>query len=149
MPLTPPSPTWGEGKVGKGFTMRLPKFEYLEPKTLREAAKALASDTKGSVLIAGGTDLLVNMKHRVIQPNQVINLKTIPKLAYISNGKGGWRVGALTTLHDIASSSELQEKYSNPLPSFQRSRGLCPSGHGHLGWKSLPGEKENLFLNIY
>jgi carbon-monoxide dehydrogenase medium subunit len=69
--------------------MRLPKFEYLESKTLKEAAKALASGAKGSVLIAGGTDLLVNMKHKVIQPKQVINLKTIPKLAYISNGKGG------------------------------------------------------------
>ena len=80
--------------------MRLPKFEYLEPKTLKEATKALASDTKGSVLIAGGTDLLVNMKHRVIQPKQVINLKAIPKLAYISNGKGGLRIGTLTPLHE-------------------------------------------------
>ena len=67
--------------------MRLLKFEYLEPKTLKETANALASDMKGSVLIAGGTDLLVNMKHRVIQPKQVINLKTIPKLAYILNEK--------------------------------------------------------------
>ena len=90
--------------------MRLPKFEYLEPKTLNEATKALASDMKGSVLMAGGTDLLVNMKHRVIQPKQVINLKTIPKLAFLSNEKGGWRIGALTTLHDIASSQAIRER---------------------------------------
>jgi 4-hydroxybenzoyl-CoA reductase beta subunit len=95
--------------IRKELKMRLPKFEYLEPKTLKEAAKALASDTKGSVLIAGGTDLLVNMKHKVIEPKQVINLKTIPKLAYISNGKDGLRIGALTTLHDIASSQAIQE----------------------------------------
>ncbi len=50
-------------------TMHLPEFEYLEPKTLKKAAKTLAEDMKGSVLIAGGTDLLVNMKHRVIKPN--------------------------------------------------------------------------------
>ncbi len=91
--------------------MRLPKFEYLEPKTLKEAAKALASDAKGSVLLAGGTDLLVNMKHRVIEPRQVINLKTIPKLSYISNGKDGLRIGALTTLHDLASSTVIQERF--------------------------------------
>jgi len=42
--------------------MRLPKFDYLEPKSLKEAAKALAMDLKGSVLLAGGTDLLVNME---------------------------------------------------------------------------------------
>jgi CO/xanthine dehydrogenase FAD-binding subunit len=41
--------------------MRVPKFEVLEPKTLRETAIAFASDSKGSVLLAGGTDLLVNM----------------------------------------------------------------------------------------
>jgi 4-hydroxybenzoyl-CoA reductase beta subunit len=90
--------------------MRLPDFEYLEPKTLNEAAKALASNMKGSALIAGGTDLLVNMKHRVIQPKQVINLKTIPKLAYISNGKGALRIGILTTLREIASSPVIQKR---------------------------------------
>jgi CO/xanthine dehydrogenase FAD-binding subunit len=57
--------------------MRLPKFDYLEPESLKEAAKALAMDLKGSVLLAGGTDLLVNMKHRVIQPQR--RLMTIKK----------------------------------------------------------------------
>ena len=110
--------------------MRLPKFEYLEPKTLNEAAQALASDMKGSVLIAGGTDLLVNMKHRVLQPKYVINLKTIPKLAYLSNEKGGWRIGALTTLHDIASSPMIQE--SLPVLS-QAAREVGAYAHQAMG----------------
>jgi CO/xanthine dehydrogenase FAD-binding subunit len=57
--------------------MRLHKFDYLEPKSLKEGAKALAMDLKGSVLLAGGTDILVNMKHRVIQPKR--RLMTIKK----------------------------------------------------------------------
>jgi len=97
------------GYQGHG-QMRLPRFEYLEPKTLKEAARALASDAKRSVLLAGGTDLLVNMKHRVIEPRQVINLKTIPKLAYIKNVKGELRIGALSTLRNLASSPEIQER---------------------------------------
>jgi len=36
--------------------MRLPKFEYMEPRSLKEASKTLALDPKGSVLLAGGTD---------------------------------------------------------------------------------------------
>ena len=91
--------------------MRLPRFEYIEPKTLREAAKTFAADVQGSMLLAGGTDLLVNMKHRVIQPGKLINLKTIPKLAYITDEKDGVRVGALTTLHDLASSPVVKERY--------------------------------------
>jgi 4-hydroxybenzoyl-CoA reductase beta subunit len=92
--------------------MRLPKFEHLNPRTLKEASKAIVMDPVGSVLLAGGTDLIVNMKHRVIQPKRIINLKAVPKLAYILDSKDGLRIGTLTTLHDIASSSIIQEKYS-------------------------------------
>jgi hypothetical protein len=49
----------GKGEGAKEITMRLPKFEYLEPKSLKQASKALAIDPSGSVLLAGGTDLLV------------------------------------------------------------------------------------------
>lgn len=92
--------------------MRLPKFEYLEPRSLKEAVKNLATDPRGTVLLAGGTDLLVNMKHRVIQPKRLINLKTIANLAHFSNSKDGVRIGALTTLHDLASSPLIHDKYS-------------------------------------
>jgi len=91
--------------------MHLPKFEYLEPRSLKEAGKALATDPRGTVLLAGGSDLLVNMKHGLIQPRRLINLKTIPKSAYILEEKEGLRIGALTALHDLASSSLIQEKY--------------------------------------
>ncbi len=91
--------------------MRLPQFEYVEPKTLKEASRSLISD-KGSVLLAGGTDLLVNMKHRVLQPKQLINLKAIPRLAHISDGRDGLRIGALSTLHDIASSPVIKERWT-------------------------------------
>lgn len=91
--------------------MRLPKFEYLEPKSLKEAVKALAADPGGTLLLAGGTDLLVNMKHGVVQPKRLINLKVIPKLNYVLDGKDGIRIGALTTLHDLASSPLIQKRY--------------------------------------
>jgi 4-hydroxybenzoyl-CoA reductase subunit beta len=91
--------------------MRLPKFEYLEPKTLKEAVKALAADPGGTLLLAGGTDLLVNMKHGVVQPKRLINLKAIPKLNYILDGKDGIRIGALITLHELTSSPLIQKKY--------------------------------------
>jgi 4-hydroxybenzoyl-CoA reductase subunit beta len=91
--------------------MRLPRFEFLEPKTLKEATRALASDRKGAVLLAGGTDLLVNMKNRLIQPTRVINLKSIPTLVYISPAKDGLRIGALTPLHDLALSPIIRETY--------------------------------------
>lgn len=91
--------------------MRLPRFEYLEPTSLKGASTALAMNPAGSVLLAGGTDLLVSMKHRVIHPQKVINLKALPRLAHISDSKDGLRIGALTTLHDLSSSTVVNEKY--------------------------------------
>lgn len=114
--------------------MRLPKFEYLEPKSLKEASKALAADPRGSVLLAGGTDLLVNMKHRLIQPANLINLKSVPKLAYISGNKDGLRIGALTSLHDLASSRVIRDKCP-PL-----SQAACEvGGYAHQSMGTLGG----------
>ncbi|MFB3886889.1 MAG: xanthine dehydrogenase family protein subunit M [Thermodesulfobacteriota bacterium] len=110
--------------------MRLSEFEYLEPKSLKEAAKLIASDAKRSVLLAGGTNLLVNIKQGVIQPKRVINLKAIPKLAYISDGKDGLRIGTLTTLHDLALSSLIQERY--PILS-QTAREVGAYAHQVMG----------------
>lgn len=110
--------------------MRLPKFEYTEPKTIKEASKALALDTKGSVLLAGGTDLLVLMKQRLLQPTRIINLKAIPRLSHISEGKGVLRIGALTTLHDLISSPLLMELY----PALvQSARAVGAYGHQVMG----------------
>lgn len=91
--------------------MRLPKFEYLEPRSLKEAVKTFAKDPGGTLILAGGTDLIVNMKHGVIRPKRLINLKAIPKLTYILDGKDGLRIGTLTTLHELASSSLIKKKY--------------------------------------
>ena len=120
--------------------MRLPQFEYMEPRSLKEASKALALDPKGSVLLAGGTDLLVQMKQRLIQPHRIINLKAIPRLSSISEGKEGIRIGALTSLHDLASSPLLIRSYPCALSICRSSGGLRPSGDGNPGGKSLSGE---------
>lgn len=92
--------------------MRLPKFEYIEPKSLKEAVKTLSDEPTGTHLLAGGTDLLVNMKYGVIKPTRIINLKSIPKLSYIIEEKEMIRIGALTSLHDLYTSPLIQEKFS-------------------------------------
>ena len=110
--------------------MRLPKFEYLEPRSLKEAVKAFAADPEGTLILAGGTDLIVNMKHGVIAPKRLINLKAIPKLAYISERKDGLRIGALTTLHELVSSSLIKKKY--PILS-QAAREVAAYAHRVMG----------------
>ena len=89
--------------------MRLPKFNYLEPESIEEASSLLLDDPRAKVL-AGGTDLLVNMKHRVEVPASLINMKKIKGLDYIRKDSGTLRIGALTRLKTIYQDRWISEK---------------------------------------
>jgi 4-hydroxybenzoyl-CoA reductase subunit beta len=80
--------------------MRLPWFEYHAPKSVAEAARILAAEGADAMLIAGGTDLLPNMKRRQMAPKVLVSLSGIEELR--SNGKS---YGAGMTLTQIVNSS--------------------------------------------
>ncbi len=89
----------------------IPKFEYLEAKTVEEACSALLKFEGLAKPIAGGTDLLIAMKNRAAGPQYVVNLKGIPDLDYIIPDDGCLRIGALANLDSIGSSPICQEKF--------------------------------------
>ena len=62
------------------YVKRLPRFEYLAPKTINEAIGLLSRHGKEAKPIAGGTDILLKMKRREEVPQYVIGLKNIPGL---------------------------------------------------------------------
>lgn len=93
---------------------RLMPFSYFEPTSLAEAVELLSQKDKGAHLLAGGTDLLVRMKRGEIAPQALVNLKRISGLSYIKQeGRGGVRIGALTSIAEIERSPSLQS--SHPL----------------------------------
>jgi carbon-monoxide dehydrogenase medium subunit len=94
------------------YLMNLPKFDYLEPETIEEACQLLLQYKDDAKVIAGGTDLLVAMKGREINPKYLVNLKTIADLNYIRCGSEGFlEIGATTTLSDIENSQVVREKH--------------------------------------
>ena len=80
--------------------MRLPWFRHHAPKTLDEAVRILDSEGRAAMLIAGGTDLIPNMKRRHQSPQALISLSRIDALKTFQNGTG-WRMGAGLTLTEI------------------------------------------------
>ena len=86
-------------------------FEYLEPKTIEEAAQYLAKHGERARVISGGTDLLVKMKMGELHPRILINISRIPALRYLIEEKG-LRVGALTTFRDLEKSPTIKGKYT-------------------------------------
>jgi carbon-monoxide dehydrogenase medium subunit len=85
-------------------------FEYFEPSSVKEAISLLSKYKKEAKILAGGTDLAVNLKHDVIRPNYIINIGAIPDLNYIDFDHGkGLRIGALTTMRALIESTELRK----------------------------------------
>jgi 4-hydroxybenzoyl-CoA reductase subunit beta len=80
--------------------MRLPWFEYRAPKSVAEAARILAGEGPNAMLIAGGTDLLPNMKRRQMAPKVLVSLSGIEELK-----RNGQSYGAGLTLTQIVDSN--------------------------------------------
>ena len=98
--------------------MRLPHFTYLSPHTVREAAERLASSS-GAMLVAGGTDLLPNMKRRQQVPTTLIGLRRIAELRTIAcragrSGlpEGGLTIGAGVTLTELVRDTRIRNSYA-------------------------------------
>jgi 4-hydroxybenzoyl-CoA reductase subunit beta len=83
--------------------MRLPLFAFRAPSTLEEAARILRGEGPSAMPLAGGTDLLPNMKRRQQVPRTLLSLRNIESLRSIHFGDSGARLGACLTLSDIAS----------------------------------------------
>lgn len=85
-------------------------FQYLEPKRIEEAVLLMAKHERKAAVMAGGTDLLVEIKNKKLSPRILINLKRIPDLDNIRINKAGDLVmGALVTLGTIEE-SDIVEK---------------------------------------
>lgn len=89
--------------------MRLPKFDYRRPGSIQEASEILLDEPSARVL-AGGTDLVVNMKHKVERPSVVVSLKGLPDQDYVRRSNGFVRIGALTPLKRVYSDAFVAQK---------------------------------------
>src|SRR5262249_48350025 len=89
--------------------MRLPHFTFHAPRTAREAAELLASGD--TVIVAGGTDLLPNMKRRQQVPRALVGLRRVAELRGLSNGDG-LTIGAGVTLTDLVRSHDVRANYT-------------------------------------
>jgi len=84
-------------------------FEYANATKKEQVATLL---TEQSAILAGGTDLLALMKDEVVAPNRLVNIKQLDPLRGIAYQPGnGLRLGALTTLAEIADDATVRQHY--------------------------------------
>jgi 4-hydroxybenzoyl-CoA reductase subunit beta len=87
--------------------MRLPRFEFRSPRTVEEAAVMLAESPVHTMILAGGTDLLPNMKRRQQTPKRLVGLRDIRGLRDAQHA-GGLTIGAGVTLTAIVRDDRLR-----------------------------------------
>lgn len=89
--------------------LRLHSYEYHRPASLDEALRLLGEYAGDAMLIAGGTDLVPNMKHRLFTPGHLVALRGLRELHGISADNGSIRLGAAESLAGVASHPVVRE----------------------------------------
>jgi 4-hydroxybenzoyl-CoA reductase subunit beta len=101
--------------------LRLPAFELAEPTTAEAAVALLSEHGEAAMLLAGGTDLVPNLKHELFTPKLVVSLARIAELAGIRVEPDGTLVlGAMTRLDELAH----DERVRAHAPALAQAAGL-------------------------
>ncbi len=91
--------------------LRLPPFDYHRPDTVANAVDLMGTYGEKAMFIAGGTDLMPNMKHRLFEPEHLVALKSITELRGIREDGGELRIGAGETLSAVAGDTLVQKYF--------------------------------------
>jgi xanthine dehydrogenase YagS FAD-binding subunit len=109
------------------------RFLHVDATSVQQASTALAKGK--TVATAGGTDILGCLKDNILPdyPEVMVNLKTIPNMAYIREEGGMLKIGALTILQDIADSSVVKTKYTALAQAASRTASVHLREMGTIG----------------
>ena len=91
--------------------MLLPKFQYHDPDSLAEACRMMAELGGGVKPIAGGTDLVVNMRRGTVAPEHVLSLGRIKELCAINLSDSAVTIGACCTVASLAESPGIASRF--------------------------------------
>lgn len=100
--------------------MRLPLFDFRAPRSIAEAARMLDGEGSRTMPLAGGTDLLPNMKRRQQVPKTLMSLRSIENLRKVQLDASGARLGACLTLADISA----DHRFRNGLTALAQAASL-------------------------
>jgi 4-hydroxybenzoyl-CoA reductase subunit beta len=92
--------------------MRCRRFRYETPRTVEEVCRILRESGAGASVLAGGTDLVPNMKRRQQTPEVLVSLRRVDGLRAVSSDKERLRLGAALTLAEITAREELLRTHS-------------------------------------
>jgi 4-hydroxybenzoyl-CoA reductase subunit beta len=113
--------------------LRLPEFDYHRPDTVEAAVRLLAELGDAAMAVAGGTDVIPNLKHRLHEPRHLVSLRGIRELRGVEVRKDELVVGAGETLAAVASDALVREHAPALADAASQVAGPQLRGMGTLG----------------
>ena len=129
--------------------MRLPRFRYYSPRTVREAVRIKADSGPEGAYVAGGTDLYPNMKRRQQTPKVVVGLARIPALAKTRSGAGGVSIGSAVPLSAVENDARLRRDYPGLVHAVEEISTPPLRNMGTLGGNLLLDTRCNYYDQNY
>jgi len=86
-------------------------MRYEAPESIEGAVALLSAATGEARVLAGGTDLLVQMRADVVDPDLIVDIKKIAETRAVTEEKGGWRVGAAVTGAELKEHARLKKAW--------------------------------------
>ena len=108
-------------------------MRYESPESLDRAVALLAGATGDARVLAGGTDLLVQMRADVVDPELIVDIKKIPETRAVTEEKGGWRIGAAVTGAELKEHARLKKAWPGVVEAANLIGSTQVQGRATLG----------------
>ena len=100
--------------------LTLPSFEWVAPASVSELLDHLARHPRESLIVAGGTDAVPNLKHRLHEPRYLVHIGRVRELHFVRDQADGLHLGPLVTLSELARHPAVLDAF----PSLAKAAGL-------------------------
>ena len=108
-------------------------MRYEAPDSLEGAVALLAAAQGEARVLAGGTDLLVQMRADVLDPDLIVDIKKIKETRAVSEEKGGWRIGAAVTGAELKEHARLKKAWPGVVEAANLIGSTQVQGRATLG----------------
>src|SRR5881396_2463959 len=108
-------------------------MRYEAPETLQGAVTLLAGATGETRVLAGGTDLLVQMRADVVEPELIVDIKRIAETRTVTEDRGGWRIGAAVTGAELKEHAKLKQVWPGVVEAANLIGSTQVQGRATLG----------------
>src|SRR5712691_6823899 len=108
-------------------------MRYEAPESLSGAVALLAGATGEARVLAGGTDLLVQMRSDVVEPDLIVDIKKIAETRAVAEENGGWRIGAAVTGAELKEHTKLKQVWPGVVEAANLIGSTQVQGRATLG----------------